>query len=102
MEKNDHTRTGCFAKGTFGTILFLLSIPYIVIYAVYTFLVELPWGVAKSIVDKGIVMLSDEINPVILPETKSETKSKFQQRLEDAMETTKKVKNVGISRTKSK
>lgn len=75
-------------------VIWILAIPMIVIQFIWTFFIELPWSIADTIVTKKLVLgLNKWFNPLSKEKFKGDVKSKFQERLDKAIELTKKVKN---------
>ena len=81
-------------KTLYTLITLGISIPMILIKLIWMFLIEIPWSVAQSAVDEIMIKLNDSFKKGQIEKEKPVgVKSKFQQRLDDAIETAKKVKN---------
>ncbi len=77
----------------FSLVVLILVIPMIVIQFIWTFFIELPWSIAEAkVTEKLVLELNEWFNPSSEEKSKEEIKSKFQERLDKAMESVKKSK----------
>ena len=94
-----------------GMLLLMIVAPIVVIRVLWMFCIELPWVTSTPIIEGLVIKLNEWVNPsskekpeiepnpletineFVDRKIKSEKKSKFQERLDKAMEAVKKSKN---------
>ena len=94
-----------------GMLLLMMVAPIVVVRVFWMFCIELPWVTSTSIIEGLVIKLNEWVNPsseekskiepspletineFVDRKIKSEKKSKFQERLDKAMESIKKSKN---------
>ncbi len=76
-------------KIIFAVPILLLTGIMTIIQIVWAFLIEIPWRIAGLAVDEIILSLDKGLNDKSKEKIASPNKSKFQQRLDDAIKVTK-------------